>query len=625
MYKVSVPVISKNINEKNRDAYLAELRRFDAERVFLAIGVYEHTAEARERQMKTLSENAAFFKANGLEVGAWFWTFNVGKNPQYTRMRAIDGKDISDFACPLDESFVSMAGEHVKAVAASGVDLIMFDDDFRYGFLGDQPACLCDLHIAEINKITGEEKTREELFEYITSGGKNKYRDAYLKANGDAFRAFATRMREAVDSVDPAVRLGACACMTAWDIDGVNARELAYILAGSTRPLVRLIGAPYWAAKGAWGTALGDVIELERMESSWTYDGNIEIMAEGDTYPRPRSLCPASYLECFDIAMRTSGCVDGILKYGIDYYSNIGYEREYAAFHERHRRIYKRVREMFDKKTSLGVRMYEFPQKTADTVMPTAVNDSINLQNMFFSKAGRTLAYNAIPTVYEGEGMCGIVFDENARNLPLSALKKGLILDIAAAEILTARGIDVGIESFGSNLKISAERFIKGNNTISADGATVNDITLKDGAEILSDANSKGKAIPVSYRYVNENGEKFHVLNINTRGSENLLKHYARSAQYAEAVMWLSGERLPAYCYGHPALYMQVKRGDDGSLAVGLWNLHADAIYDAEIELADSYSSVKFANCTGCFEGVGVMIDKIGAFEFACFEVKHGK
>jgi hypothetical protein len=171
-------------------------------------------------------------------------------------------------------------------------------------------------------------------------------------------------------------------------------------------------------------------------------------------------------------------------------------------------------------------------------------------------------------------------------------------------------------------LKISAERFIKDNNTISADGATVNDITLKDGAEILSDANSKGKAIPVSYRYVNENGEKFHVLNINTRGSENLIKHYARSAQYAEAVMWLSGERLPAYCYGHPALYMQVKRGDDGSLAVGLWNLHADAIYDAAIELADSYSSVKFANCTGCFEGVGVMIDKIGAFEFACFELK---
>lgn len=622
MYKISVPAISSNINEKNREAYLAEIKRFDAERVILAIGVYEHSAEAREKQMKTLAENAAFFKANGFEVGAWFWTFNVGKNPQFTRMRAIDGCDISSFACPLDEEFVKMAFEHVKAVAATGVDIIMFDDDFRYGFQGDQPACLCDLHMAEINKITGEEKTREELFKYITSGGKNKYRDAYIKANGDAFRNFAKRMREAVDSVDPDVRLGACACMTAWDIDGVNARELSYILAGNTRPFVRLIGAPYWAAKGAWGTALGDVIEIERMESAWTRDGNIEIMAEGDTYPRPRSLCPASYLEGFDIAMRTSGCVDGILKYGVDYYSNIGYESEYAAFHERNRAIYASVSEMFDGKTSVGVRMYEAPAKLADTVMPTVINDKINIQNMFFSKAGRTLAYNAITTVYEGDGMCGIVFDENARSLPLSALKNGLIIDLAAAQILTERGVDVGIESFGSSLKIFTEHFIKEDNVIWADGATANAITVKDGAEILSDTVVSGKKIPVSYRYINENGERFLVLNINTRGSENLLKHYARSRQYAEAVKWLSGNALPAYCYGHPALYMQVKQGDDGALAVGLWNLHADAIYDAEIELADSYSSVKFANCTGCFEGVGVMIDKIGAFEFACFELK---
>ena len=81
---------------------------------------------------------------------------------------------------------------------------------------------------------------------------------------------------------------------------------------------------------------------------------------------------------------------------------------------------------------------------------------------------------------------------------------------------------------------------------------------------------------------------------------------------------------LPAYSYGHPALYIQTKRGEDGSLAVGLWNLHADAIFDAEIELVESYSSVEFVNCTGCFDGVGVMIDKIGAFEFVCFEVKHG-
>ena len=47
--------------------------------------------------------------------------------------------------------------------------------------------------------ITGENSTREELEKYITSGGKNKFRDAYLKANGDAFRGFAAALRSAVN------------------------------------------------------------------------------------------------------------------------------------------------------------------------------------------------------------------------------------------------------------------------------------------------------------------------------------------------------------------------------------------------------------------------------------------
>ena len=71
------------------------------------------------------------------------------------------------------------------------------------------------------------------------------------------------------------------------------------------------------------------------MESSWTKAGDIEILAEGDAFPRPRTRCPASYLEGFDTAIRASGCTDGILKYGIDYFSNTDYETGYAAFHRR--------------------------------------------------------------------------------------------------------------------------------------------------------------------------------------------------------------------------------------------------------------------------------------------------
>lgn len=629
MYKITVPVNNGNLKRNNRERTLEELRKFDAERVLLALDRYELEPDKRRRVISELEDNCRFFRENGFEVGAWIWTFWVKDNKNFKNMRSINGTEIKEFMCPKDENFVKFAADYIKDIAKTGVDIIQFDDDFRYGFLSDSPACLCDNHIAEINRITGENSTREELAKHIVSGGKNKYRDAYLKANGDAFRNFAAEIRKAVDEVNPNIRIGACSCMTSWDIDGTNAAELAKILAGNTQPFVRLIGAPYWAVSQSWGNSLQDVVELERMESSWTRKDNIEIFAEGDAYPRPRTRCPASYLEGFDTAIRASGCTDGILKYGIDYISNADYETGYARFHERNRGIYGRIDEMFGDKTCCGVRVYESMNKLSDMVMPTAVNGSVNIENLFFSKAARTLAYNAIPTVYEGKGVCGIVFDENARNLPLEALENGLIIDIAAAEILAARGIDVGIETFGAEISSGTplddggcERFINNNNHILTDGIPIYDIKLKSNAEILSDTKTSAGVIPMSYRYENSDGNRFLVLNVNTRsGASNVLKHYARSKQYAENIPWLSGNKLPAYVYGNPALYIIAKK-NDSSMAVGLWNFFADTAIDPVVELDGEYSGIEFLNTNGKLDKNKVYLSNIPPFGFVGFEVK---
>lgn len=410
--------------------------------------------------------------------------------------------------------------------------------------------------------------------------------------------------------------------MTSWDIDGTDAYELSKILAGDTKPLVRLIGAPYWAVKKSWGNSLQDVIELERMESAWTKINDIEIMAEGDVNPRPRTLCPASYLEGFDTAIRASGCTDGIMKYGLDYISNADYETGYAKFHERNREVYTKIDKMFRTKTHCGIRVYESMKKVSDMVMPTKVNNEVNIQDLFFSKAARTLAYNTIPTVYEGDGICGIVFDENARNMPLEAIQNGLILDIAAAEILAERGIDVGIERIGEATTGFEEHFIEDNNHILTFGATFYDIKLKNTAEILSDVETGSGRIPMSFRYENASGNRFLVLNINTRSdSDNILKHYARSRQYAEQIKWLSGQKLPAYAYGNPALYIQCKQGK-GALAVGLWNFCADIAIEPIVELNKEYQKIEFINCDGRFEGDRVYLTDIPPFGFVAFEVR---
>ena len=621
MYKISVPIMNSVLKRADRDRTLAELKRFDCERVFLALGTYETDEQKRRLVMDELADNCRFFKENGFEVGTWVWTFWIPDNKSFRNMRAINGEEIKEFICPTDENFVRFACDYIKDLAKTGVDIIQFDDDFRYGFLAKNAACLCDGHIAAINRITGECSTREELEANITSGAKNKYRDAFLKVNGDAFRGFATEIRKAVDEIAPSIRISFCSCMSSWDLDGTNTRELATILAGNTKPLLRLIGAPYWEVKKQWGNSLQDVIELERMESSWTKTEGIEIMAEGDAYPRPRTLCPASYIEGFDMAIRASGCTDGILKYGIDYHSNADYETGYALFHERNREVYKKIDMLFGNKEPVGVRVYESMNKIADMVMPTKVNKSVNIQDLFFSKAARTLSYNTVPTVYEGEGVCGIVFDENARSLPLEALKNGLILDIAAAEILTERGIDVGLSEIGAETGGKCEHFLcDGNNILTCD-AKIYDITIKSGAEILSDADTPIGTVPVSYRYENADGGRFLVLNINTRCDEdNILKHYARSRQFAEQIPWLSGKRLPAYVYGHPSLYMLCKK-NGGSMSVGLWNFFADPAISPSVQLDGEYSLLGCIGCDARTEGERVILSDIPAFGFAAFEV----
>ena len=622
MYKISVPVTNKTFKREGRENTLKELKKLNAERVFIGLGTYSSDEDSHKQAMELLKENCEFLHKHGYEVGSWNWTFWLENNTTFRNIRTIDGAEIKNFMCPSDENFVKFVINKITDIARCGVDIIQFDDDFRFGFMHDSPGCLCDGHIAEINRITGEDMTREQLREHIISGGKNKYRDAYLKANGDSLRKFSHAVRKAVDEINPNIRISFCSCMSSWDVDGTNAREIAEILAGNTKPILRLIGAPYWGVRQAWGNYLQDVIELERMESSWTKDGNVEIMAEGDAYPRPRTKCPASFLECFDTAIRVAGCTAGIFKYGIDYFSNSDYETGYSRFHQRNSETYKKINEMFSEKISCGVRIYESMNKIADMVMPTKVNKEVSIQDLFFSKAARTLAFNTIPSVYEGSGVCGIAFDENARNLPIDAINNGLILDIAAAEILTERGIDVGIEKIGAPTSGNEEHFIADNNYILSEGEVVYDVKINKNAEVLSDMETPLGIVPISYRYENSDGQRFFVLNINTRkNTEFLLKQYARGRQYSEQVKWLSSSKLPAYCYGNPALYMQCKKGSD-ALAVGLWNLCADVAIEPVIELDNSYSQIKFINCNGKIDGDKVYLSDIQPYAFAAFEVK---
>jgi len=642
MYKISVPIVCKSWARSNPEDILKALKELNAERVFVTPEPYQTNEEKRKKDFAEIKKSVEFFKSHGYEVGAWYWAFWTGPDNDYAHMTGVLGDVDENFSCPSDPEFRKFAKEYIKKVADLGVDMIMFDDDFRYGFLKNgMIGCVCKHHIAKMEEILGEKVTEEIIAENLIKGEKNKYRTAWLDTNKYFLELFAKDMRDALNESHPNTRLGFCTCLTSWDFDGSDPYEIAKIMAGDTRPFIRLSAAPYWAGKRCWGVRTQDVIELSRMETSWTNKGDIEIFSEGDVYPRPRWNIPANYLEALDTALRADGSTEGMIKYAVDYSSSVNYERGYIENHLKNSALYKEIEKHFGPKNALGVRVYEFTHKAYDMTINDAVSGIYEASHTLFSGAAKMLSSCGIPTVYEGEGLSSIAFGENARHLDLNTIKNGLIIDSEAARILTEKGIDVGIKSFGESVSVPDEYFVLENEYANlvdepcgGKSSEVRVTTLDEKAEILSYfvkedkkvltfyGNEDKEKFPASYIYENKDGMKFFVLLFDGNFvPDSFLRQYTRRRSLFYAIEKISGKKLPVKIDSNPDMYVMTKE-KDGELTVGIWNFSFDTAFSPEVKLSEKYSKISYINTKGKFKKDKVILNDIIPFGFAGFTVK---
>ena len=616
MYDISVPLFATSPT-LNKERALEDIKLLGAKRVFLAIPDSSHEKEIMESYYSALKELIPFFQNNGLEVGVWFWTFRVTtSDAKFTVMvNALGDKCHTSTAkyCPLDEDFLNFTANHVKRIASLSPDLIMFDDDLAFGFTSMlAPACFCELHRGKMAEILGEDIPAEGLYEKMFSGKKNRYRSAFMKVCGDSLKNFAKRMREAVDSVNPSIRMGQCGCITTFDYDGVDSFTLSKILAGNTKPFLRLIGAPYWDSVRLHGNRLVDVIELERMERAWYENDDIEIFSEGDTYPRPRHAVPASHLEIFDAALRADGGMNGILKYTMDYTASADYERGYINAHKKDEEDLLRISELFGTLPHAGVRIYESMKKIEDADYSKDVLTVDFIRYQFFSRAVRFLSHNSIPAAHKGPGCAGICFGENARTLDFSALEKPLIIDATAATILEERGIDVGLVEAGDRFMPGREHFPQNEEHIPlVYGSTkipfASKVTLKEGTVIESEWIAD-QICPASYSYRNTYGQTFLVLCMDAFAcADEIYKNYARQKQFFD-FLEENNASVPARCDKHPDLYVLCKKDKD-TLAVALFNCFADEIEDLEVKLSGEYLNLEIFRTEGVLNDTGNILN----------------
>ncbi len=646
MYQVSVPVCLNDNMDK--ETLLKSLKSVNADYVFLAIDIHSVNQCKNQLYISKLKQLIPFFKSHGINVGIWFWTFwlhDLDENYNFEDylMVKYDGsyrknihplssheEIISGTICPTSEKGTKIQLEFIKELASLSPDMILFDDDFEFATHQDGMGCYCKRHLQLASERLGYKITREELLKQVIADKPNDVRRMWYYLMGETLENYAKAVRDAVDSVNPNIRIGHCSVWSDWGTDGTSSERLAKLLAGNTKPFIRSIGAPYWAVNRNYGNRLQHVIELNRMEFSFLEDKDIDFFIEGDVYPRPRHAVPASYLEIFNTALRAARVGNGIHKYMLDYTSKHDYETGYLERHIKNQELYGEIENVFGDKRSVGVRVYEFPNKIVDTDFSNVDDRNGHIKYNFFSIASRMLSDNSIPTTYEQSDTVGIAFGENARHLTDEDMKNGLILDVRAARILMEMGIDVGIEKIGENVFCNLLYFPEFNDEVVSGYAAKSayELTLKENAEIVVYGKINGKQYPDAFHYENKNGQRFLVYAFDSLFSggtpitgETRYRNYLTQKQLISSIEWLQKKSLPATCIGNPDLYMLCTANESG-MAIGLWNIFADDILHPEIILDKKYSDAEFINCSGTLEGNIIKLQPISPYSFAFINLK---
>lgn len=630
MYTLTVPTIITN-GHFNKEKTLAELKRCGANRVALALDRELDYSFSSPENLKLLKELVQYYHENGLEVLVWLGetlghdsTYHV--DSKYTQMRGFDYKgeikDIGAF-CPLDGKFISDFCVWVKEVAKCKPDMIMLDDDFRLSnrggiFMG----CCCDKHLQKMSEKLGEKIDVSQLKELVFDSKKNKYSEAWLSSQKESMENFAEALRTALDEVAPEIRLGFCSCTGSWGQEGWDAVEVSKIMAGGTKPFLRTIGAPYWAALG--NNKLGEILEIERGQLGKMPEG--EVFVEGDTYPRPRTACPAAFLECYDMIIRADGRADGILKYMFDYVSDADYETGYVDAMVKNFDLYKQIEELFDGTECTGVKPY-FSSLTGSELRlldrPSVTSPAFNF-----------ICGNSLPSTYE-DGFVNILFGNHAKYISEEELKNGSIIDITAAKILMERGIDVGIKEILDDFTYSQKGFTDLPQEYFVDedvyvrlwgGVHPCRVITADGARVVTEYVYDHTVRNVGdFEYENADGMKFRVFAFDASEaarSRDWLSTYAKRRSILKSIKWL-GRAIEVYPDGnYPELYTIVKQKDT-SICAGFWNLFPDKIDHMRVKIDSQFKDVRFINCSGHIEEDTIVLDNtLYPYEFAGLEIR---
>jgi len=631
-HKLYAPLMLSTLNEKSREQYLEKMTKAGTD--FLFIAPNRLFGEENEAQFENYAESLRFFERKGFKCGAWISTIGLcgrlsDHNLELTKDFGLvkgmlnEGYPGTDQFCFLSEGLFAYTVETIRLCINAGSRMIMLDDDLCLSLRG--LGCACDKHLEIFYSKFGSRPSREEIYQNVTGGAPNRYRTLWMETVGDSLKDFCARLRAEVDAIDPTVRMGFCSGYTSWDEEGADALTLAKILAGNTRPFLRLTGAPYWIWTDRFkGQSLASIVEFVREQIVWCDGVDIELFDENDSYPRPRHIIPASYVEIYDQCVRFSGNV-GAFKYMYDYVSGPDYENGYLRAHIAN----KPLRDWIDAnalESDEGVIVIDKMRKLEEVTLP---EDGGHWQytTEVFRHGQRFISKNSIPVKYTGMDNTCVAFGECARFFDPTTYKKGVILDLPAAVILQQRGYDVGLKSY---CKETAWKETYGPDQIvniseSVQSGTMYRIETAENACVLSEYIFQDEShSPSCYRYDAPDGVQYLVYAFDGNSAptmeSSIYCSYYRQHQLVDAIRDMGGN-VPAITYEAPDLYT-IAKSDEDSLSVWLANIRPDTVYEPVFELEDTYTRCDVIGGSAFLkDGKLVFETNIPAYECAGFRL----
>ncbi|MCQ2429498.1 MAG: hypothetical protein MJ192_04105 [Clostridia bacterium] len=583
------------INDDNLGTFLSDLRAAGVTVLLLSgIDLFDE-GETHTRTLAHIADMIRFFKSEGFRVA--FWTNTLGYGTERSaafearfagslRLTSFSGGTCSAI-CTTDKLFLAACCDLTRDLIRAGADMILWDDDLvqsvRPGF-----TCVCPGHLALMRARTGRNLTPDQLRDSFT-GAPNLLRTTFMDVMGESMTDFCRALRAAADEVDPTVPMGLCASYTHFDLEGVELSELLRVLAGKGKPFLRISGAPYWPviAPRYPEQDLGGVTEFCRMQIGWLReadDPDLTVIDENDPYPRDHTVVPEVLCELYDAVLTANGGADRhkyMLCYGPD-----RHDTAYLDIHVRNTPDWRVLAAMFAGREPVGFRVCHPMHMIRSADLPTPYCGDSRLMGQFsHPMAGIFLSLFGLPTRYEGTAP-GIAFGADALGLMPAQMKAGVLLDVPAARILQARGIDVGpVPAAGDSFRPAAYVSPDGRFAVLPfDGAVLSYARTEAGPACLPDG----------------------------------------QAQLAAVYEVLSGQSPDARVVGSHGVYLITARNvpDDGTLALLLCNMLPTEAENVTVRLSAPAQITAALRCSPSLSGDTLTLPMLGGYDFAAVTVK---